>query len=179
MNADECLGKIYDAVCPQILSEIPADEQTAVSVAYHKYLIDAYTEFLRGLPEDDPKAAAAWQMLEKKEKDKWTALTADQIRARLLPDLQFKNLQYLSELAFQDAYSRMTSGVCKISEQDYERELYQISQCLDGIKSYHLDYAKELLSETLLDVDYAYGKSRNKSLRLARKCGMGGGAADL
>lgn len=171
MSVDGYLDKIFDAVCPLLLKEIPENEQTVVLVAYRKYLIDTYAEFLEEVSKESEKAGAAVHLLEKKETDKWESLTADQIRARLLPDRQLEKLQYLSEIAFQDAYSCVLSGNCKKSEQEYERELYQISECLDGIKSYHLDYAKELLSETLLDVNYTYGKSQYKSFRLARRCG--------
>lgn len=173
MYADEYIDKIYQAISPAILAGIPGIERTGVSVAYRKYLIDTYGAFLREIEEKPEKGEDALRLLENKEKSRWENLTADQKKARLLPDHKLEDLRYLSELALQAAYKCIQTGEYKTSQEDYERELFQISECLEGIAPYHLDYAKELLSETLLDVDYAYGKSKNKSFRLARRCGKG------
>lgn len=173
MHADEYLDKIYQTISPAILAGIPMTERTAVSVAYRKYLIDTYGAFLKEIQGKPEKGQDALRLMENRENSRWENLTAEQKKARLLPDHKLENLEYLSELALQAAYNCIRTGEYKTSQEDYERELFQISQCLEGIAPYHLDYAKELLSETLLDVDYAYGKSQNKSFRLARRCGKG------
>ncbi len=83
-------------------------------------------------------------------------------------DPDFEQLSFLSENAFDQVKECVKSGEFMSDERDYQKRLGELAQCLDGIKPHNIDAAKNLLSESILDIEYMFNKSDVKSLRLSR-----------
>lgn len=171
MISDGCLKPIYEEMYSLIVEQFPEMEKVGVSVAYQKYLLDQYVNLIAQLEEVPIPKVDIKQMILEKEQLYWKGQSIDEIRSNLFPDQKFADLKYLSEIAWKEARECMRTNAHKADQEEYERRLHEISQCLDGIKDYNLSLAKELLSETLLDIDYVFGKSEVKSLRLSRTIG--------
>ncbi len=75
---------------------------------------------------------------------------------------------FLSDIAFEQAKECYDNGKYYDNDEEYAMRLNEISECLDKIKYYNVDSAKEVLSETILDIDYIFGKTEMMSLRLSR-----------
>lgn len=83
-------------------------------------------------------------------------------------DAAFEQLIFLSETAFNDAQKYLSAGIHLNDEKEYESRLEELANCVDAIKPCNIEAAKDLLSESILDIDFVFNKANVKSLRLAK-----------
>lgn len=137
---------------------------------YMQYLTDKYETQLSDIvnSESEKMLEAVIDVFVEDEYRIWTGLSETEIISLLEHDYAYEHLDFLSNIAFEQAKECYEKNKYYSNDEEYKLRLEEISACLDKIKPYNLDAAKELLSETLLDIDYVFGKSDNTSLRLSR-----------
>ena len=136
---------------------------------YYNYLTNKYEAQLTDIAnsESTETVKKVVEMFIKDEINIWTGLSNSEIMSSLESDSAYEHLCFLSNIAFEQAKICFRDHKYYNNDEEYKFRLEEILSCLDEIKPFNIDYAKEILSETILDIDYIFGKSENTSLRLA------------
>ena len=137
---------------------------------YKIYLIDKYEDQIKVFfdTEAEGMLRSIVDDFVEDEKRIWTDLDDSSKISLLEQDAAYQHLSFLSEIAFEQAKECYKKQKYYDNEEEYLLRLDEITQCLDEIKPNNIDSAKELLSETLLDIEYIFGKTEMLSLRLSR-----------
>ena len=137
---------------------------------YKIYLIDKYEDQIKVFfdTEAEGMLRSIVDAFVEDEKQIWTDLDDSSKISLLEQDAAYQHLSFLSEIAFEQAKECYKKQKYYDNEEEYLLRLDEITQCLDEIKPNNIDSAKELLSETLLDIEYIFGKTEMLSLRLSR-----------
>lgn len=166
------IEEFINEICEQTYSLIQsgltdANEETLSN--YRNYLTNKYKNILADIvnSESEEMIKNVVRTFIEDEFRIWTGLSESEILSVLEPDPAYEQLSFLSNIAFEQAKECYEKRKYYNNDEEYKLRLEEISTCLDEIKPYNLDSAKELLSETLLDIDYIFGKSENISLRLS------------
>lgn len=145
-NVPECdkmfkdyLSRKYSAVLSELLAE---ESEETVRAIVHSYITD--------------------------EENLFSDLNAGQVLSIINFDPSYEQLSFLSNFAFEQAKNVAKTGIFLSESEKYQNQLDDLALCLSSIQSYNVKAAKELLSEAILDIEYAFGKSQVKSLRLSR-----------
>ena len=97
----------------------------------------------------------------------WKNKSRQEMLSMFVNDAAFEQLTFLSEVAFNDAQKCLSTGVHLSDEKEYKFRLEELESCVDAVKPYNIKAAKDLLSESILDINFVFNKSKVKSLRLA------------
>ncbi len=137
---------------------------------YYMYLSDKYTTLLEefALEESEETIKAIVNSYVEDELRQWKDKSRSEMMSILDKDSAFEQLMFLSEIAFEDAKKCINTGVHLSDGNEYKLRLEELARCLDTIKPHNIEAAKELLSESILDIDFVFKKSTVKSLRLAK-----------
>lgn len=143
---------------------------TDILKLYKSYLTDKYENQLNDIIdcELDLNIDEFVDVFVEDEKRIWTGLNEAERLSLLEKDFAYEHLMFLSDIAFEQAKECYDNGKYYDNDEEYAMRLNEISECLDKIKYYNVDSAKEVLSETILDIDYIFGKTEMMSLRLSR-----------
>lgn len=145
-------------------------ENDACKMLFCTYLSNKYEKLLEEfiLEESEDTVQAIVNSYVEDELKFWKNLSKSEMLSILDKDPAFEQLMFLSDVAFETAQECIKTGVYLSDAREYKLRLEELAQCLDAIKPHNIESAKELLSESILDIDFAFNKSNVKSLRLAR-----------
>lgn len=134
-----------------------------------EYIVDKYQNILNSFEKEksENELTEIVQMWNEDEINFFENLSEEELKVVLLPDKALKELEEISFQIFELAKNCKKKSY-RLSDSEYEEWLKKISDPLDNIKEHNIPYAKELISEAILDIEYAYGKTNNMSFRLAK-----------
>ena len=137
---------------------------------YYMYLSNKYRKLLEefALEESEETIKAIVDSYVEDELGQWKDKSRCEMLSILDKDSAFEQLIFLSEIAFDDAQKCISTGVHLSDDNEYKLRLEELASCLDAIKPHNIEAAKELLSESILDIDFVFKKSNVKSLRLTK-----------
>ena len=166
---DELIQSIYDKTVI-IVKDTLIDSQIDYEESYLNYLKEKYSVLLMEFAseESDSMIKAIVDSYIEDETNIWKALNKNEMLSILEKDLSFEHLSFLSNIAFEQAKECKKTDEFLSDENAYQKQLEELASCLDSIKPYNVGAAKELLSEAILDIEYAFNKSTTMSLRLSR-----------
>lgn len=166
---EKLLQSIFDKTIAIIENSL-CEYQMDYKQDYFAYLREKYEMLLQDFvsTESDSTINAIVESYIEDETRLWKSLSKSEMLSILEKDAAFEHLSFLSEVAFNQAKKCLNNGTFLSNELDYKKQLEELSLCLDKIKFYNLAMAKELLSEAILDIEYAFKKSTAMSLRLSR-----------
>lgn len=138
--------------------------------SYCLYLAEKYTGLLEDFcrEEDEDTVRMIVDSYAEDEIRIWSSASKNEMLSILDKDPAFEQLKFLSDIAFESALKCARTGVYLSDGGEYRLRLEELASCLDAIKPHNIEFAKELLSESLLDIDFSFQKSNIRSLRLAR-----------
>lgn len=136
---------------------------------YYMYLSNKYSKLLEefAVEESDETVKAIVDSYVEDELRQWKNKSRQEMLSILDNDSAFEQLTFLSEVAFNDAQKCLSTGVHLSDEKEYKFRLEELESCADAVKPYNIEAAKDLLSESILDINFVFNKSKVKSLRLA------------
>ncbi len=146
-----------------------------IRTRYKKYVNNKYDNIIEGMllePVDINDVVADCQ---KEEQDFWSRVTVLDAQELLIKDPAFETLLTRSNKIYQKALTTLTTGATRKNKSEYENTRQGLLNFTfsDNPKNIHQIYsfnkarAEELISESLLDLDFAFGKSPVKSSRLS------------
>lgn len=158
---------ISSKVLPVILSKFDESEQKSVEGAYYEYLAEGVAYSIECAKHDGEEMLK--DFIEFKinyELEKWQSMDKESILEELCPNERFEELLDISYSWFEKAKEIALS---KAFLQDNQKEkiikdLVNLSDSIKGISKEKID--KEL-SEAICDVNYCYGNTIMRSLRLS------------
>ncbi len=165
---EKYISTIYERTYSLIQSGF-ANASEEMLALYRSYLTDKYESQLTDIinSESEEMVKAIVDTFIEDEFRIWTGLSEAEMMSILEHDAAYEHLSFLSNIAFEQAKECCEKRKYYNNDEEYKLRLEEISTCLDKIKPYNLDAAKEMLSETILDIDYIFGKSEITSLRLS------------
>lgn len=107
-----------------------------------------------------------------------TRLDIDRKRARLIRDPMIEKMQNVSNKIFREAVKKLRGEeISKVFEEDNKESITdKLKTVLSQVKPFNEEEAKQLYSETVLDIGYLMGEGEITSLRLSHvKKDMGKG----
>jgi len=164
----ELIQFIFDKTKEEVFANISSD--ISLKEAYLRYLFNKYEEILKGFCDGENKDLLSdiLDLYINEEIDNFRNLSQNEILSLLSEDSAFEHLTFLSEITFAQAKNVKSTGVHIDNEQEYIERMEELAKCLEGIKPYNIIMAKELLAESVLEIEYIYGKSSVMSMRLSR-----------
>jgi hypothetical protein len=165
---ENMLKQLYQEMIERLNLRVRKEDEAVIQDMYQKYLDMKYKPLIDALKKETESDDQVYKTLLAMEKNKWKGMPGTYVYSVLLPDAAFSELQRLSSLAQKKAVDKKKTG--KMDENDYTYDVFNqsVEKCMADIKDYNQESAKKLLSEILLDIRYAYGKSDVMSLRLVR-----------
>lgn len=166
---EKLLQSIFDKTIAIIENSL-CEYQVDYKQDYFAYLREKYEMLLQDFvsTESDSTINAIVESYIEDETRLWKSLSKNEMLSVLEEDTAFEHLSFLSETAFNQAKKCLNSGTFLKDEVDYTKQLEELSLCLDNIKFFNLAMSKEILSEAILDIEYAFKKTTTMSLRLSR-----------
>lgn len=162
-----------EKICKEILDAFDDNSvlrQSNFSIYLQEYIFNKYKNVIDSFEKEKNKREmdTIVQMYIEDEIHFFENLPDNEIKIILLPDKALKELEEASFQIFELAMDCKRRSYKLNNNSEYEEWLLKLSAPLDNIKKHNIPYAQELLSEGILDVEYAYGKTDNMSLRLAK-----------
>jgi len=165
---DKCIDIIFYNTVSIIIGELGKEKKYIE--AYKKYLKEHYEEVLHDLIEQlgEEIIKDAVEIYIDSEKRFWSAFNAEGMLSILEEDLAYEQVRLLSELAFSQAIECNETNTFLDDEKEYERQIEEINKWIKDVKYFNENRASTLLSEAILDIEYAFNKTKYMSLRLGR-----------
>lgn len=164
------LENLYNGTLSTFLIGFSEEEKTSILSSYKQYIIDSYSNVLE--PGDD--VSKVTQIFIDLENKKWKNKTKEEKQIIVIRDQYLDHLQYLSNTAFKYAETRLgieltgKEYVPVISQEQAEKYLQEMENCIEKIQPHNLKIARNYISEGTTDFMYAANLTNNMSLRTSR-----------
>ena len=163
------LESLYDELVETLVAKVPSMERSTIQENYRKYLEENILPLIDDLKSLGHEEQRILTVMIDTEKIRWKGKPGSYVLSVLLPDPAFENFQELSSMAFGMAIQKKKTGT--IDETDYTDESFEaaVIKCFDELQDFNKEASRLLLSETLLDIRFAYGNSELMSFRLSHR----------
>ncbi len=152
---------IYNKTIKTFMYGLPDDDN--IKNYYMDYIKKSYEEFDKGQIVDKNKI----NILVELENNKWSNESPEYKKSFIIPDENLKKLSEISEFAYDIAKNRLKNDIIN-SNINLSEYLLKIEKLNKKVYDFNIFLASELVSETILDLQYATGKSEDTSIRIGR-----------
>lgn len=152
---------IYNETIKTFMYGLPNDDN--IKNYYMDYIKKSYAEFDNGQIKDKNKI----NILVELENNKWLNESPDYKKSFIIPDENLKMLSEISSFAYDMAKNRLKNDVLT-SDINLSEYLSKIEELKNKVYDFNIYLARELISETILDLQYAIGQSEDTSIRIGR-----------
>lgn len=159
---EKLINQIYTNVINIVIKDIDEKDKEEVSSNYLKYLYSLYSD--KKFNEEDYEKVLG--VLIDIEKSRWLNREKNAKLYYLKKDECFDIINEISKKSYALAIKCLNDGVATISKEEADQDIEKLRNCLDRVEEYNKDAAKELVSESMLDLEYASGMVDITSLRL-------------
>ena len=161
---EDFIKYLFDSTIDVVLKDFSNDEIDEVKKNYLEYLKLHYKGTI-----DEDQIEKAKQVFPGIEINNFKNLKKEEKQRLLLEDEALERLEYFSHYANTYALYRMDNDKCAISEEQANNYLVQMGKEFKKVRSFNKHIAENLLSESIVDFQYAAGLTNNMSLRSARR----------
>ncbi len=160
----QILEKVYFEMIRLILKDVPENFQNEVLKSYREYLNITYLDNnkLNSILDD------AFNIIIKIEKQKWSDKDLDYKLYYLVHDNSLNTIKEISQRAYSLAKERFANNNFTIDEVKANDDLKLLISELENVYDFNKVMAKELVSESILDIKYALGNNDAISFRLSK-----------
>lgn len=161
-SIEEVLEKVYSENVDNLLVNVDTEYLDYVKNGYRDYLNRQYKDEY----EDYPALDKLYNVLIGIEKSAWVAMPINDRLRTFVKDEAFLELEKISISALNMAKDKLENGLVTLEEvtDDLAKSMKEYN---DKVLPFNKEYASELLSEGLIDLSYACGKSLDQSFRLS------------
>ena len=161
---EDFINYMYDNTIEFILKDFNNEEINEIKEGYLKYLKLHYEDTIDGKQLDKAK-----KVFPNIEISNFKNLKKEEKKRLLLDDNALEKIKYFSHYANTYAQYRMDNDKCIISEEQANNFIVQMGNECKKVRSFNKSLAENLLSESIVDFQYAAGLTDNMSLRSARR----------
>ena len=151
------IDKIYDNVIDYVIENVPEEYVEEVKKAYHEHLVKIYSSFVT---EDNEKLTNHYISLEKAKYG-----NVNDVLMRFVNDEHLNTITKIANTVRNDAIGRVNGKEIDI---DYIKKSSEYIESLNDnlplVKEFNKKYAEQLISDAMLDINYASGISDDVSL---------------
>jgi len=164
---EKYIAIIYELTNAPIKAMFQNDSE--IMKLYMAYLSGKYEKLLEDLLASETRETVtlAVDSFVDDELKMWRDMDKTEMCSVLIDDPAFSHLLFLSEVAFKQAEECFSEHKYYDNDEEYALRLEEVVDCLDAIKNFNISKAQEVLSETVLDIDFIFGKSESISIRLS------------
>lgn len=155
MLIDRIINTAYKNLIIGILNGVPDADKEEVSNNYLNYLFSRYSDL--EVTEENAKRCLA--SIFKKENRMWGDQDLNYRLQKLKTDKSFDIISKISEQGFSLAKQKLENGSNAISKEDAEKNIDILISELSKVMDYNAEEARELVSEGILDYDFASGSA--------------------
>ena len=160
--------QLVDSMEQSIISKVSSNmEKEKICQGYKEYLVLSYQPVVSEQQHDKDNTQQLFTFLLDTEKQRWANSTIEEIRSLLLPDENFFELQRIAEEVFSKALHTATTKIAIENNNLYQKLFLALNMNAEKVEDFNKNNADEILSNALLDLGYAFGKSDVTSLRLS------------
>ena len=161
-SIEEVLEKVYSENVDNLLVNVDTEYLDYVKNGYRDYLNRQYKDEY----EDYPDLDKLYNVLIGIEKSAWATMPINDKLRTFVKDDAFLELEKISISALNMAKDKLENGLVTLEEvtDDLAKSMKEYN---DKVLPFNKEYASELLSEGLIDLSYACGKSLDQSFRLS------------
>ena len=165
-KVDNAMKRIIDSAIPKILFDANSEEKDEMRKSLEDKLSYIYKDSIKhlvinGIEEDI-------EILLEQIVSKWNKKTIEEKRMELLRDVPAENIISISNKAWEMAIQRIKTGKIYDDENLYNEMIDAFEKNKNNVKEFNITQIEECISEGILDLKFAFGKTENMSLRVGR-----------
>lgn len=165
-KVDNAMKRIIDSAIPKILFDANSEEKDEMRKSLEDKLSYIYKDSIKhlvinGIEEDI-------EILLEQIVSKWNKKTIEEKRMELLRDVPAENIISISNKAWEMAIQRIKTGKIYDDENLYNEMIDAFEKNKNNVKEFNITKIEECISEGILDLKFAFGKTENMSLRVGR-----------
>ncbi len=168
---EEVIKKIYDKTKDVVINFVDEELQFLLENAYYEYLVENYGNFdLQEKNIDD-----VVKIFADLEISKWSNMSIDNRKSELLKDEAFENLRYISNVALKYAEQKVNSRDINgenmqntLDEETANKYIEALNTYLPQVQDFNKQIADYFVSEGIMDLEFACGRTNYMSLRIGR-----------
>ena len=162
----EAIKEIYLNVISVILNDIDEKYKDEVSNNYLEYLYSMYSD--KEFNEQNYRKIV--EVLSKIEYDKWKARDRNSKLYYLKNDKSFDVINDISKKAYSLASMHLEGKNINVSQEEIDKNINILINQLNSVEEFNKEEAARLVSEGIIDFEYALGKNDNiTSFRIGHK----------
>ena len=155
---------LYENVKKEILKGfINPIEIKEILFFYRKYLEERYLE----ITEKEEFELKKEKFL-KREMRNWIDVSKKDKQRFLVYDENLTKLGYFSNLAYEAAMARIKGENVNITEETAQNYKKRMKEYASKVRNFNIEVAKEYLSNGIVDIDFACGKTECTSFRVVK-----------
>ena len=131
---------------------------------YKMYLEKRYNNLFKTKEEIEEKK----DIILEREIKMWSHATNESKQNMLVKDEYMDKIGYLSNIAYNFAQQKAHKQEIELTEKQAKKYIDEMKSCLEKVRKFNLQLARNYLSESILDFEYACGKTECTSLRTGR-----------
>lgn len=159
---EKFINTIYDNIINIILEKIPNEYKEEVSKRYNDYLHEIYTDMYSS--DDCEEMIKICTNIEEKT---WKKSPSEYILQTFVNDTAFNEIKKISGKAFKMAEEKNNNGKNFVDTLEISQNIDLLGNLLNEVKDFNKVLAENLVSESILDFDYASGDTDVTSLRIS------------
>ena len=167
---EQLIKDIYTAIIPILTNDLNPEEKQEMCNAYYEHISYTYSDKMK-FNTDYEKLKNICIDIEKKS---WTNKSVILRKKLLFKDDYYTRLIYLSDIGLKNANIRLLNEInndnkpIEITKEIASNNMELMTQYSEMVRDFNKQDALMILSEGLLDYNYALGISDNKSFRIGK-----------
>lgn len=162
MKNEQLVDELYERVIDTFLENVIYERELLAS-AYKDYLVRVYGD-IDIVQEEYSKA---FETFSASQKEKWKNVSGKDKKKELVLDEFLVIIGEISEKGFEAAKIKKWQNIA-FDREEGVLAINKLKENLDKVQNYNKELAKNLVSEGILDYNYATGASEVMSLRVGR-----------
>lgn len=151
------IQKMYNNLIDIIIKDIPEEYLDIIKKKYFNYLNNIYSK-----EKSDKKVDVIIEF----EKKQWSNLNTNSKLFLFITDDYYERICKLSDEALSFAWKKLIDNNNQLSEKEADNKIKDLKEALFRVKDFNKDSAQRLVSESILDYQYASRDTKYISLRI-------------
>lgn len=160
-NINEMIDKIYSNTINLVLNGF---EDKYIELIKQKYYEKIRKKYLT-LENKIKNYNASYEIFYQFEQSNWNKKTIEEKKSIFIDDINLNQIVDIASFSYESAKNRLINNII-ISEQYANKLINKLKELDKNVLDFNKDLSNWYLSESIMDLSYACGKTDNTSLRI-------------